>query len=501
MARAQLWAVGYTMPPSGPPFIAGLAGSGATGYFTDQHGTPKLLVLEMAWGLPCNAGRWNGSGGGTYRQDMDNYFAARASQGFTAWWGVPWINVQIDPGAVHGDGRTWDGTYPLSLNGTPGTIATGSETVTLNDPFWQRIDYLISSALKNGIAVFLNMGMQYDFSGSGTRIFTNLSSTQAHAIGAAIATRYPQATYPNLHWAFGDDCDQFTAGVNVTAEVAFTQILAGMASAGDARPVIALEQTGETDSHIRFDTGAVFIASGFGITSATVNFCYSYQPSYLGVEGSYKTSVTPLLPVLYGDGVWYGDTDNATVESTIRKHTWWALASGARGVDSTSGPSSQATGLLWTWQATATARLTSDPNGTWCTNTMGTVAAYLMSLPGWHQLVPDTGNLLVTAGRGSRASNIAPGFGSTNYGDSDTYVAASRTPDGGSGSSLAVIYCGAHFSITIDQTKMVSSYTATWVDPASCATSSATPGSTYNSTGKGNNSAGDPDWALVLKGP
>jgi hypothetical protein len=476
--------------------IAGLSGSGTAGYFTDSLGNPKLLVLEMAWGLPCNAGRWNGSGGGTWQQDIDNYFAARSAQGFTAWWGVPWINVQIDPGAVFGDGRTWDGIYPLTLNGTPGTIATGSETVALNDPFWQRTDYLITSALNAGMAVFLNMGMQYDFSGSGTRIFTNLSSTQAHAIGAAIATRYPQSAYPNLHWAFGDDCDLFTAGA-ITADAAFTQILSGMVSAGDARTIITMEQTGETDSHIRFDTGVIYHTSGFGIGNTTVNFCYSYQPSYLGVEGSYKTSVTPLLPVVQGDGPWYGDTDNATVDYTMRRMMWQALASGARGIDSTSGPSAQALGLLWTWQASATALLTSDSNGAWCTSAIGTVTAYFTSLLGWYKLIPDTSNLLVTAGRGTRASNIAPGFGSTNYGDSDTYVCASRAPDG----SLAVIYCAAHFSITIDQTKMLAGYGAKWVDPWTCAATTAATGSTYNSTPLGNNSKGDPDWVLVLASP
>ena len=48
---------------------------------------------------------------------------------------------------------------------------------------------------------------------------------------------------------------------------------------------------------------------------------------------------------------------------------------------------------------------------------------------------------------------------------------------------------------------MATGYTATWIDPVSGATSSATPGTTYNSTAKGSNSKGDPDWVLALQGP
>jgi hypothetical protein len=63
-----------------------------------------------------------------------------------------------------------------------------------------------------------------------------------------------------------------------------------------------------------------------------------------------------------------------------------------------------------------------------------------------------------------------------------------------------VIYSGKALNITIDQSKMAAGYTVTWIDPVTGATFAGTPGSTYNSTtARGNNSAGDPDWVLVLK--
>ena len=481
-------------------YISQIAGSGINGYFADSSGTPRLLILDMCWGLPCNAGRWSGSGGGTWDQDMDTYFSARASQGYTAWWGVPWINSTIDSSVVHTDGRTWDGIYPLSLNGTPGTISTGSETVTLNNSFWVRTDYLISTALSYGIAVFLNLGMKYDFN-SGN-IFGNLSSTQANAIGTAVATRYPQSSYPNLHWAFGDDTQAGAGGANVTCDTAFTQMMTGIRSTGDTRSIRIMEQYGETDCHVEFDTGGIYDSGGFGVSGSpayiTANFCYGYSQTYLGVERSYTATTAPLIPVVWGDGNWYGDSDDGSVDYTERRMVWWALSSGARGITATQGPSDQASGGdVWTWDpGTAIADLTSNPVGPFCTATIGAIKTYFTGLRDWHKLIPDTGSVFVTAGRGTRGSYQSPGF-TPVYGDTDDYVTASITPAG----SLAVIYCGQHYSITIDQAKMAAGYTATWVDPSSLATSTATAGSTYNSTGKGNNSAGNPDWVLVLQGP
>ena len=50
------------------------------------------------------------------------------------------------------------------------------------------------------------------------------------------------------------------------------------------------------------------------------------------------------------------------------------------------------------------------------------------------------------------------------------------------------------FSITIDQIENGLRVHRHWVDPASCAVTAATAGSTYNSSGLGSNSAGNPDW-------
>jgi Protein of unknown function (DUF4038) len=471
-------------PPGFNSFVSAIAGSGYNAWFTDQYGVPKPLILEMAFALPWNAGRWNS---GNWQSDYDTYFNARGAQGHTAWYGTAWSNLHVD-GTLPTGGRTWDSIYPLNVNGTPGAIATGSETITLNNSFWTRIDYLFASAMRNGITCFLNLGMSYDFTVTGA-IWQNLSTTQAHAFGAALATRYPQSSYPNVQWFFGDDDN----GGNDTM---FSQMLSGIQSVGDTRSLISEEQTQETNCHIEFDNKTSF-GGTFAAPNATYNWTYSYNPVYHGIEDGYSEGGSfTHLPVIWGDGPWYGD-NAGDVDYTIRRFTWWSLASGARGFNNTSGPSDLAGSGVWRWQSGAAAACTSDPNGNWVTQTTKQIVTYFTGLTDWNKLIPDTGNVFITAGRGTRGTNPSPSAGTTNYGSSNNYVAGSITPGG----TLAVIYCNQAMSITIDQTKMGAGYTATWVDPLSLAQTSTSTGTTYSSSGLGNNSAGDPDWLLVLQAP
>jgi hypothetical protein len=381
--------------------------------------------------------------------------------------------------------------YPLTINGTPGAIATGAETVALNATFWARIDAFIATAMRYGTAVFMNLSMSYDVTDTGG-IWQNATNTQGTAFGNALASRYPVANWPNLHWFFGDDDD----GPN---DSFYSAILTGIHNAGDTRPLISIEQFTNTNCHIAFSSGGAFSGS-FGAPNATYNYVYSYDAPYFGTEASYTEGGTfTHIPPAYGDGLYYGDTGSGTTpDRAMRTFAWWALASGSRGFTATSGPSDLGGGGLWTWQSGAVARLTSDPNGngTWCTTVAGAIKAYLTSLTDWNKLIPDTGNVFITAGRGTRGTCDAAG-GVFNFRNTSNYVAGSITPTG----TLAVIYCKAAMSITIDQTKMGAGYTATWVDPASLATQSTATGSTYASSGLGNNSAGDPDWVLVLQGP
>ena len=79
----------------------------------------------------------------------------------------------------------------------------------------------------------------------------------------------------------------------------------------------------------------------------------------------------------------------------------------------------------------------------------------------------------------------------------NSWVAASKTPDG----RLAVLYLPNHTTVTIDQALLTPGYQAYWIDPVTGVKALTTSGSTYNSTAKGSNSQGDPDWVLAFQAP
>jgi hypothetical protein len=227
---------------------------------------------------------------------------------------------------------------------------------------------------------------------------------------------------------------------------------------------------------------------------------YTYNVTYDGIEKAHTYTPTAaddvqgVVPPVWGDGFFLASGVGAgqTDVRLERQMIWWALSSGACGF-------STGDNEIWPWSSTAAATVTGK---SFYTSVVPAIASAFRGLTDWQKLVPDTTSALVTAGRGTHASAIASGGGGTPYtANTDTYVTASRSPDGGSGSSLAVIYSGKALNITIDQTKMVSGYTVTWLDPVTGATQAGTAGSSYNSASAvGNNSAGDPDWVLVLRG-
>ena len=467
-ATAALTGTGTLNASPGKKYIAGIGGTAGASYWTDQAGQPIMYLADNPWGLPPNAGAYNG---GNWQLEYDNYCNSRGTQGFTGCYTDPLGNT-IN-GGTYADGRTWDGVTPF---------VTGTDPSSgLNNTFWTRIDYFLNAALRNGITVFLNIGYNTDMASGGA--LYNKTSTQYQNWGANLAARY--AAQPNIVWVVGNDY-QATAW-----DSAYSSMLTGLRGGGDTHP-ITIHYAAEMTSRYATDTNA---SQPWGVSNAQANWVYTYIQTYWCTEYAYtETShgASALLgPIVWGDGYFY--TGTAAGDRAVRQDTWWALSSGARGC--TTGSEG-----IWQWASTAPAAVTSE---NWYANVAGKVRTAVEALPGWHQLIPDTSSVLVTAGRGTRGSGTTSGGGGTVYGEAttDAYVTASRTPDPGGGSTLALIYLSHATTITIDQTKMAAGYTATWIDPASGATSSATTGATYNSGTKGNNSAGTADWVLALQGP
>jgi hypothetical protein len=460
-------------PPSGGPYPVALAGGG-TGYFVDATGSPRFLLADNPWALIQNAGRWNGSGGGTWQQDIDNYCNSRGAQGFTAAYTDPLCNTETG-GLNNGD--TWDGVWPFNSTSDPSS--------GFNNTYWQRVDYFVAACARNGMTAWFNIAYTSGGIGDIDGWFNGKTTLQYQNYAIGLAARY--ASNPNVIWAMGNDYN-FAGAPSDNEDPAMSTIWTQLRASGDTH-LFTFHPYPESDSTQDFGTGTTgqdpdFFSANSGAPQFTM--VYTYQETYFGVEYAY-TQTSP-LPVIWGDGFFYNGANIGT-----RQMFWWAAASGARGANTGSEG-------IWPWPSTAPAAVTSE---LWFTTHAGIAISLIESLPNWWKLIPDTSNVLITAGRGTRVGSTSSGGGGTQYGSATTnnYVAASRVPDG----SLALIYFSGGTTsaqtITIDQTKMMSGYTATWVDPTSGSQFSQTPGSTYNAvTARGNNAAGQADWVLVLQG-
>ncbi len=469
-ATAGVATASAVAPAAGAPraVIAGLGGTG-TGFFADQGGNPRMVLGDAVWGLPGNAGRWSS---GAWQSDFDTYTSTRAGQGFTAIYTKPMGTTQN--GGINDDGRTFDGLFPFQ----GGTLANPSTGLTSS--YWARIDYFLNSALAAGLTVFLNaIGYDSDFETSGP--LSGKSASEFQSFGAALGARY--ASQVNLIWMVADDYFG-------SSDTKIDSFLTGLRGAGANQP-ISIENFPESDSRQDVTAGT---PTAWGAANAQFNFCYSYNVTYYAVEKAYLES-SPIC-VITGDGYFYqggssyaGGSGAFAYDRAIRQDAWHAISSGARGII-------HGDEACWQWASTAQASAT---NNWYQKNNAGNIRALMESLPNWHLLIPDTSSLLVTAGRGTHATGFTSGGGGGQYevAFTDSYVSASRTAAG----DLAVIYLSHATTITIDQTKMVGSYQAFWVDPITGAKTPTTTGTTYNSATPGNNSQGDPDWVLVLQAP
>jgi len=452
-------------------YITGLAGVPGPGYFVDNNGVPTLFSTTETWGLLVRAGL---NSAGNWQGDIDTFFSQRAAQGFNVCMTDP---VWCASGTAY-HGNTWDGLTPLT-GGTQNP--TGA---TLDATFWGRVDYMFTSAASQGITIGLTIYNTGDDHSSGD-FYNTWTTTQWTDYGALLGARY--GATPNLIWLVGnDDFSPFS-------DSNFNAVRNGVTGTGDTH-MWGVWYNPECTS--RYDTSSG-TAEPFGTNHSDFNFCYSYNQEYWVVEYAYlevaNKGAANLLPTILGDGFFYtgasGGGYDSTVDRAQRQMWWWALASGARGVVA-EGEN------VYPWLSGAAAAVTGD----WFfANNAPHIVSAFTGLSGWHLLIPDTGNALVTGGRGTRATGFTSGGGGGQYEPAFTsaYVAASVTPD----KSLAVLYLPKATTITVDQTKLLAGYGAKWMDPVTGATTTATVGSTYNSTAQGNNSVGDPDWVLVLATP
>lgn len=439
---------------TGRPFPVDTAITSGVGHFIDQYGNPILVMGDAVWHLPHNAGRWTSN---DWQTEIRNYLETRKGQGFNIVHFA--IDSNTDFGGVYNDGRTYDGVQPFTTAGDPSS--------SLNETFWTRIDYLIDTAAQLGMsAFFAAWDGQYATDTAG-RFLYNKTNTQFYDYGYSLGMRYKNRA--NIIWVLGDDYFGYD-------DAWYTNWNNGRLAAGDTHSISIMMMLESTS---RKELQGSTTQHQFGINSAEWDLIYTYRPSYTGCEIADDT--TPNRPYLFGNGYFLtGSTDHRVMRNMV----WWALSSGSPGWD-------LGDERTWQWGSGSPSALT----GTWYTQAAAIRTAFT-ALPNWHLLVPDTDSVLVTAGRGTHDNTYPAGTGGNEYtGTTDNWVSAARTPD----KNLAVIYMSKSSSITINQSEMTTGYSAMWMDPTTGTTEATATGSTYSSSGKGNNAAGGTDWVLVLK--
>jgi hypothetical protein len=435
-------------------------------YLVDQFGDPIPLFWDHQWNLIARAGEWNETGVGTTTPQsvFEGYCAVQAANGFN---GVLTLAITSDQGGEAGpytDGRTWDGVQPWGAGGVG----------DLNPPYWDRVDALVDACAADGVTVVLNLVSSYT-TVAGTA-FATLNSTNAATYGNAIGNRYKDK--PNLIYQLG--VDYFANN-----EPAFAAIVHGIRATGDTH-LITTQYMAESNSRSTSND----VPTGPLGASADISYdeVYSYNASYVETERDYRLSSPSVRPTIFANGHY----DQSSTATTFDWHLMadnlgWGLTSGAKGFFYGSEDT-------WEWNATAYAKLPdlTFPNGPW-----RATISWFTALAGWWDLVPDFGSTFITSPRGTKLPALAPGGNGGEYDNADpqnNYLTGAVTPDG----TLALLYTPVARTITIDGAKMVSQYTAKWVDPYNGAVVAAAPSTTSYPT-PGANSHGDTNWYLVLQ--
>jgi hypothetical protein len=290
-------------------------------------------------------------------------------------------------------------------------------------------------------------------------------TTNCRAYGQYLGNRYKN--FPNVIWSSGNDFQNWSNAANDAV------VLAVASGIKDYDP-----------NHLQTVELEFYISSSLDDTNwapiVGLNAAYTYSPTYAEVLHAYNQSST--IPAFMAEANYEYETNALTDGGSpriLRMQEYWTMLSGATGQ---LYGNSYAVGFPSGWQSYL------DSPGV-------TQLQYMARLFGsrkWYALVPDQAHVFVTGGYGN--------FVSSGYITGNDYVTAAFIPGG----LLGMAYLPQGGTITVAMTNLQTNITARWFDPSvntftNIAGSPFSNTGTQNFTSPGNNSAGDPDWVLVLE--
>jgi len=419
-------------------------------YMLDASNTPFLIIGDGPHTILAKLSN----------SDAVTYLTDRGQRGFNALW----IELLCDS-YTFGYGTEGTPNYGRDVNGNNPFTSTLSggyyDLTTPNEAYWSHVDYIVQQAAANGLQCMFTPLDQ----GGWTQTSLVNGTTRCQQYGQFLGNRY--RNYPNIIWEFGNDFQLWRTQQN---DAVILAIADGVRST-DPNHLITIEldyPVSESQDDPNW------------IPRINMNSVYTYFTPYIETLVAYnKTTVMPVLFLEehYEDETLFSELGTPNI---LRRQEYWSLISGAL--------AGHMYGSYWTdrfatnWQSHLNTQAVRE---------LGYFKS-LMTSVAWYNLVPDQTHSLLTAGYGT--------FVDTGHvGNNDCAIAA-KAPDG----SLAIIYTPVSHNMTVAMGNFAGLVTARWFDPTN-ATFQTVAGSPFPNTGShnfatpGTNSAGDPDWVLLLQ--
>jgi Protein of unknown function (DUF4038)/Putative collagen-binding domain of a collagenase len=438
-------------------------------YFTDRNGNPFFFMMDAGWYSNTQL---------TPAQ-IDQYLDDRKARGFTA------IIVQFTMQEYSSQVPSYENVFgfapwsTITNTGSPNFQATAVDFSSTVNNFWNNADYVVQGCYRRGMAI-VAFPAYSGFVGDGDEWYTPMmADTAAHlqAFGAFFAQRY--GSYGHMIVGMSGDRNQVQADM-----LQNWQIVLGMQSVRNDFLIYNKGARDTSGTAELLSAGGLALYPGFNVNNI---YCSNTASTAYTAASMTQTEFarTPVKPLLVDEIHYENDPVSGATLNDVRRAMWSPLCSGA------------ATGCFgnlvllgfggatsWNTGAVSPASVLAAYLNTSGAQHASNYAKLVTSYP-WQKLASaGVSATLVTTSLGSGAATIVPGLAS----------------DG----TFAFIYTGSGNGFTVDLSQLsIGSITARWYDPTN-GTFTTASGSPFTNTGThafttpGNNSAGDPDWVLVL---
>ena len=419
----------------------------------DQNNVPFLMVGDSPHSLFSNLSP----------ADAAAYLADRAARGVNSLW----VNLLcIRPVEGRPDGSLLDGTKPFTAT-IPGTRYY--DLTTPNEAYFTHVDRVIQTAAKDAILVMID---PLETAGWLQTALANGAIT-CRAYSRYLGNRYKD--FSNIMWLNGNDFQKWSVPAN---DAVITSVALGIRDK-DPKHLQTVELNYQAGCSLDDPNWAPIVG---------LNLAYTYYATYAQVLQCYNQSAR--IPVFMGEAnfEYERNTDeDGGSPHILRMQEYWTMLSAATGL---------LYGNKYIWRFLPDWKSHLDSPGVVQLRFM----ANLFQTRKWYDLAPDQRHTFVTAGYGRFISTGPPATSTRGRFAGNDYVTAALSPDG----ALGMAYLPQGGRITVAMRRLQNGITASWFDPTDN-TLRAIAGSPFSNRGThrfiapGTNSAGDPDWVLVLE--